>query len=99
MVITKKSRDEMTEEEIDALFRPKQTNSRKSLTPLYVYFVLERHSSEKHPLRQKDIRRWLREDFELDVERKALGRIINTMVADGESYICIDPERGMWLWY
>ena len=37
----------MSDEELDNLFRPKKTNSRKSMAPLFVYLILKEHSGSR----------------------------------------------------
>ena len=76
--------DNMTEEEIDAFFRPKKKNNRKSLLPLFVYLILKDHSNFNHPLQQQDIIDYLAANpYEIEVERKAVGRVIHSLEDSG----------------
>ena len=85
----------MSEEEIDELFRPKKTNSRKSLAPLFVYLILKTCSSEAKPLSQNDIIRRLGDDpYEISIERKAVSRIIHLLADAGLNIV--SSRRGAW---
>ncbi len=84
------------EEEIDNCYRPKKTNSRKSLAPLFVYLILKEHSNRSHHLRQHDILKYLAQyPYEITIERKALGRILHNLT-DSQLGICSDPQSGTW---
>ena len=87
---------EMPDDELDELYRPRKMNSRKSLTPLFVYMILMEHSSVDHPLRQKEILDYLREyPYEIVIERKALSRIIHNLTDSGLK-IHSDAKTGVW---
>lgn len=89
--------EDMTDEEIDAFYRPKKKNNRKSLLPLFVYLILEKFSSEDRPLHQQEIIDILAErPYEITIERKALGRVIHSL-ADSDLGIKSDARRGTWL--
>lgn len=93
--------DDMTDEEIDEYYRPKKTNSRKSLVPLFIMEILEKYTDEKKRFRTEDIRRKLEEEYEIIIERKALEKHINTLV---DEYDCILAEmskggRTNGVWY
>ena len=87
--------DEMTDEEIDELYRPLKMNSTKTLAPLLVYFILCEHSSEEHHLRQGEILEYLETEHELVIERKALSRVLH-LLADADIGICNDRYEGSW---
>ncbi|MBR5280502.1 MAG: hypothetical protein IKU26_06020 [Clostridia bacterium] len=88
----------MTDEEIDELYRPKKCNKRKSMAPLFVYFILKQRSSEEHPLRQQDILNILEErPYEIQLERKALSRILHNL-CDMTDIFYVNREReGVWM--
>jgi len=57
-----------------------KTNNPKSLLPLFVFFILKRYTRKERPYRIYNIQRRLsRYPFEIDVERKALSRVVHTM--------------------
>ena len=85
----------MTDEEIDDLYRPKKSNNRKTLAPLYVYIILRERSTPQKHLSQQQILRLLEELYEITIERKALSRILHTL-ADEEIGIVNTPKYGSW---
>ena len=85
----------MTEEEIDELYRPRKTNSRKTLAVLYVYKILKEETSSKRHLMQNEILKKLEEKYEIVIERKALGRILNQL-ADEDLNIVTSLKHGFW---
>ena len=87
----------MTEDELDEYYRPKKSNSRKSMAPLYIYHILKEHSSADCHLRQQDILNLLREPpYELCLERKALSRILHNLLDDGQWFLYKD-KSGVWI--
>lgn len=89
--------DELTEEEIDEYYRPKKKNNRKSLLPLFVYLILQKHSNEGHPLQQQEIIELLATyPYEIQVERKAVGRVIHSLEDSG---LGIYSEHKVGAWY
>ncbi len=88
--------ERMSEEELDALSRPKKANTRKSLAPLFVYLILAEHSDSGHPLTQRQILTYLADDpYEVVLERKALSRIIHNL-KDSQLGVYTDKRRGAW---
>lgn len=88
--------EELTEEEIDEYYRPQKTNNRKSLLPLFVYLVLKKYSSPEKPLKQQEIIYYLtRSPYEINVERKAVGRVIHALV-DSDLGIVSEHKVGTW---
>lgn len=86
----------MSEEELDALSRPKKANTRKSMAPLFVYLILAEHSDSEHPLTQQQILSYLADDpYEVVLERKALSRIIHNL-KDSQVGVYTDKHRGTW---
>ena len=86
----------MSEEELDALSRPKNANSRKSLVPLFVYLILLQHSDAEHPLKQQEIISYLADEpYEVVIERKALSRVLHNL-RDSQLGIYTDNHRGAW---
>ncbi len=87
---------EMTDEEIDAYYRPKKQNNRKSLLPLFVYLILKKYSSSERPLQQQDIIDYLAAGpYEIKVERKAISRVIHSL-EDSDLGIHSVHKRGVW---
>ena len=87
----------MTDEQVDRLFAEKKTNSLKSLAPLFVYLILQEHSDKHRHLTHRQIRDYLAEyPYEIDLERKALGRCIHLLTAIDRG-IYSDPRYGTWL--
>ncbi len=88
--------DEECEEALDELYRPKKSNSRKSMMPLFVYLILKEHSGPQKHLRQKEIIEILKNSpYEISVERKALGRTIHNLEDSGLSVF--SDETGVWI--
>ena len=89
--------DSMTDEEIDELYRPRKTNSEKSLLSLFVFLILKEHSSSKRHLTHKQILEYLAEyPYELKIERKALGRCLNLLKMLNLD-IYSDSRYGSWM--
>ena len=87
----------MSEEELDELYRPKKSNTRKSLAPLFVYSILKEKSSSKKHLRHQEILKELQKyPYELVIERKALGRIIHNLT-DTSHYAVFSDKTGVWI--
>ena len=86
----------MSNDELDDLFRPQKTNSRKSMAPLFVYLILKEHSNSQKQLRQQEILTMLEEyPYEVKLERKALCRILHNIV-DSQLSVFSD-KTGTWL--
>ena len=49
------------------------------MLPVCTLKILEMYSDKNHPLKQKDIIRLLKDNYNLVIERKALGRIISDL--------------------
>lgn len=88
--------ENMTDEELDKCSRPMKTNSRKSLAPLFVYLILQRHTNTKNHLHQQEILKLLKEyPYEITIERKALSRIIHNL---SDSQLCVySDQSGTWM--
>ena len=52
----------------------------KKMLPICTLKILERFSDEKHPLMQKDIIALLKKYYDLEIERKALSRMLNELM-------------------
>ena len=74
-----KFEDELTDEELDELYRPKKQNNRKHTLPLFVYLILKDKSTPDNKLSQSQIIDILRNKYELDIERKSLSRTIHDL--------------------
>ena len=89
--------EQMSEEELDELYRPQRVNSRKSLAPLFVYEILCRKSDSRHHLRQQEILKELAAyPYEISLERKALGRILHNLL-DSSQYAVFSDKTGVWV--
>lgn len=89
--------EDMTDEELDEYYRPKKSNSRKSLAPLFVYEILTKYSDSDRHLRQKDILDILSKyPYEVTLERKALGRIIHNLT-DSWNHAVYQDCTGSWV--
>ena len=86
----------LTDEQIDALFAERKTNTLKSAAPLYVYLVLQEHSNPRKHLTQKQIISYVEEEFYVTIERKALSRWLHLLMAL-DLGIYSDPHYGTWL--
>ncbi len=93
--------EKMTEEEVedlyDEIYSRKKVNKRKSLAPLFIYLILTEESSEDRHLSQDEIADRLRKmPYEIELERKAIGRIIHNLVDSG---LGIYSLRGYGTWH
>lgn len=88
--------DNMTDEELDKLYRRRMSNSRKSLAPVFIYRILQEHP-DKHFL-IKDIQDILKEKHEIDLGRNAVLRHLNTMIED-DINIWGSDVIGVGYWY
>lgn len=84
------------EDELDELYRPRKMNGRKSLAPLFVYEIISKKSNSKHHLRQQDILKELEKyPYEISLERKAIGRMIQNLV--DSQYGIYSDKTGVWM--
>ena len=82
--MTAKNRNYMTEEELDEFYRRRKANDRKTLAVLYIFEILKAGTDRDHHMSQNAIIRALSEDpYELKLERKAVGRIVNLLFNEG----------------
>ena len=78
------------------MYRPRKMYGRKSLAPLFVYEILSKKSNSKKHLRQQDILKELEKyPYEISLERKAVGRIIQNLV--DSQYGIYSDKTGVWL--
>ena len=87
--------DSMTEDEIDDLYRPQCTNSRKSMSPLFVYLILKKHTNWDRHFTQKQILDKLEREYGVKIERKALSRILHQL-SDEDIQIVTSERQGVW---
>lgn len=69
-------------------------NGSKKLIILYILEILKHYSDAEHPLRQDDIIRFIRADYGMDCERKAIARNITSLREFGYD---IPYENGYYL--
>ena len=86
----------MDDDELDKMYRPKKTNNRKSLAPLFVYSILRDKTNSRKHLRQQEIIDELEKyPYEITIERKALSRIIHNLT-DSPNYLVFQDQSGVW---
>lgn len=86
--------DALSDEELDEMYRPKKMNNRKSLLPLFVYKIME--GKEGYHFSQSElIERLADYPYEINVERKALSRVLHGL-ADSGMGIMSTSKRGCW---
>lgn len=56
---------------------------KKKPSLLYVLQLLQKYSHEKNPLTQNKIAEYLLDEYDIELERKAIGRCIDTLEAAG----------------
>lgn len=97
MIIFNKSIDEdsMTDEELDELYRPRKTNSRKELAILYIYKTLEANPGRRYSV--NELVEILEKEHEIKMERKAIGKKIENL-AQEDLNIC-KALHGGGVWY
>ncbi len=89
--------DELSDEELDELYRPRKCNSRKSLAPLFVYKILEEMSSDGRHMSQNEILAELKKyPYEIELERKALSRVLHGLMDMGFGII---GKKGQGFWH
>ena len=88
--------DELTEEELDELYRPKKQNNRKHSLPLFVYLILKEYSSNEKRLSQQIIMEILSDKYELEIERKSLSRTIHDLE---DEHIGVHSLKTGGVWY
>lgn len=84
------------DEILDELFRIKKTNKRKTLAPLFIYFIIHDHSDSEHHLKFNDIAAYLENEHEITIERKAVSRTVHAL-ADSQLGIYADSKLGVWM--
>jgi len=87
--------EEEQEEYLDLLYRPKKKNNRKHNLNLFVYLILKKYSNNASPLSQNEILKILRDEYELEVERKSLSRAIHD-IEDEQLGVFSDPKKGVY---
>ena len=88
--------DSRSEEELDRIYAPRSSNSRKSLLPVYIINILKCESNKENPLIQKEIRELIKFKYELEVDRKAVGRCLATLVDDDLNVWTDENRTGYW---
>lgn len=87
----------MTEEELDELYRPRKTNSRKDLATLYIYLILKERTDREHRLLINDLVRILKQEYEIGMGRKAISSKVENL-AQEDLNICKELNGGG-VWY
>lgn len=67
----------------------------KTLAPLWILQILQKHSDYNHKLTQEDIIKMLKSEHSLEIERKTVSRNIANLVAAG--YDIVDTRRGYYI--
>lgn len=89
--------DNMTDDELDELYRPRMNNKRKTMAPLFIYLILKEHTDRDNPLLIKGIIRLLEEEYEISLGRNAVLKHVNTLV--DEDVNIWGGKRGDGYWY
>ncbi len=89
--------EQMSDEELDEYDEKRpQSNSIKSMLPLFVYQILQKHSSAKKHLHQQKILELLKQPpYELKVERKALSRTLHS-IENMYTFSVYHDKNGWW---
>lgn len=88
--------DSRSEEELDRIYAPRSRNSRKSLLPAYIINILKCESNKENPLTQKKILERVKSIYEIEVDRKSVGRCLNTLVDDDLNVWTDEKRTGYW---
>jgi len=68
---------------------------KKKPSLLYVLQILQKYSHEKNPLTQNKIAEYLLDEYDIELERKAIGRCIDTLEVAG--YDIVRDAKGVYL--
>ena len=84
------------EEDEDFINNTKKANNRKTLAPLYVHMILmECTNRQKHLTYQEILDRLAGFPYEVEIERKALGRILHLL--EEEDFLgVVNTRKGTW---
>lgn len=55
------------------------------LTAIYIFEILQKYSDEEHKLNRKQIQRYLRDDYAIEVSERTIGYIIKALKNDGRA--------------
>ena len=88
--------ENLTDEEVDRLYKFRKSNGVKSAAPLYIYLVLQKHSGHRRHLTQQEILDYVEDEYGVRLERKALSRWLHLLVWL-ELEIFSDPRYGSWM--
>ncbi len=91
--------DGMTDEEIDELYRPIKSNGRKSLASLFIYLVLKEHTDEDHHFTIEEVREYLAEDYELNLDRKTVSKYVHGLANEDRTFIWDSRNKRDGVWY
>ena len=75
--------------------KEKKTNNRKTLVPIFVYFILKEKTNAKKHMTQKELIEEIFTRHEVEIERKALGRIVHSLAVEYPE-INYDQRKGIW---
>lgn len=71
----------------------KQKSFGKAILPLAILDVLSRHSDIEHPLQQREIADYLKDEFGLTPHRKTLSANLDNLIAADHPIACRESER------
>ena len=80
----------------DEFYRPKKKNTRKSLVPLYIYFVLKEYTNSQKHLSDNEFLSILKEKYDIDISRNTLSRHVYNLADEGLSIFSIKGQ-GKWM--
>ena len=91
--------DEMTDEELDRIYKRHKGNKRESLLPVFILQIFKDHSDINRRLHINDIKYYLEDEYEITAGRGAIERWIHTFLAADDFYLWEGPEQGSGYWY
>ena len=89
--------DNMPDDELDELYKPRMSNKRKTMVPLYIYLILKEHTDWDNHLHVNDIILLLENEHEIAVKRGAVERTLNSLIDDDVNIW--GGKRGDGYWY
>lgn len=89
--------DNMTDDELDELYKHRMSNKRKTMAPLYIYLVLKEHTDWDKHLHVNDIILLLEKEHEIIIKRGAVERTLNSLIDDNVNIW--GGKRGDGYWY
>lgn len=89
--------DEYSDEELDEIYRSRTKNKDKHIAPVYIMEMMMRESDKNNRLGPNDVLLRLRENYSLEIERKAVSRALRQL--EEADFLCVDPNEPSKYWY